>query len=368
MKILYFFPYDGSFMTEWQRVQIFNEMSHYNVHFEIFNPLSYESYQQANEKLIKRLKEDKSIDLFMNCASSDMLHAETMKDIRLLSIPTLLICFDNLHAPYMHKSIAPFFDMVWLTSKETEPMFKKWGCKTVFQPYAANPFLFVDRYKQHIDRLAFIGTPYGTRSAIINELLKGDVNCDVFYMRKDGNTKAPVKDSLPNRIRNVSWMSRFPIGRKVLLSKFVAKIKGTQLLQNHPNFHAKYSLSFEEMNVAYSNYGLSLNIVDLLTTAVLKHPIQKLHLRTFEIPMSAGLEIVAKNGELENYFSADEMIFYSDKEELIDKARYYTKPSNALLCRNMKIRARERAEREHCWKRRFDVVLNSMNLSCKDYD
>ena len=42
MKILYFFPYDGSFMTEWQKVQIFDEMAHYDVHFEIFNPLSYE--------------------------------------------------------------------------------------------------------------------------------------------------------------------------------------------------------------------------------------------------------------------------------------------------------------------------------------
>lgn len=350
-------------MTEWQRVQIFDEMVHYDVHFEIFNPLSYQSYQLANEALIRRLKTDKSIDLFMNCASSDMLFEETMRELKTIAVPKLLICFDNLHAPFMHKSIAQYFDKVWLTSKETEPLFKQWGCNTIFQPYAANPYLYVDRYNRPVDRVAFVGTPYGTRSTIINDLLSGNVPCDVYFKRQRGDDGvAHSAKPFLERLQSLTRMLRFPIGRKVLYSKIVAKVYGTQLNSDNPFFYAKSSLSFEEMNSTYSNYGLSLNIIDLLTTAVLKKPIHKLHLRTFEIPMSAGLELVASNEELKSYFTDDEMVFYSNSDEMVDKARFYLQSSNESLCRQMKIKARKHAEREHCWKCRFDVVFKSMNL------
>lgn len=362
MKILYFFPYDGTFMTEWQRVQIFDEMSHYDVHFEIFNPLEFESYNQANEELLKRLKNDSSIDLFLNCASSDMLYPDTMKEISSLPIAKLLICFDNLHAPFMHKSIAPYFDLVWLTSKETEHMFKCWGCKSVFLPYAANPYLYTDRYSCNIERVAFVGTPYGTRSLIINKLLDNRVPCDVFCNKGRG-VKSSIKNPLWIRLRNVSRFSRFPIGRKLLYSKLKCHFSDISLDENNSFLTLYDSLTFEAMNGVYSDYALSLNIIDLLSTAILSKSIQKLHLRTFEIPMCAGLELVSYNEELAEYFTDEEMVFYSSTEEMGDKAKFYTDPRNSSICRSMKLRARDKAVKEHCWKKRFDVVFKE--LGCK---
>lgn len=348
-------------MTEWQRKQIFDEMMHYGVEFEIFNPLNFDSFENANESLVSILSKRKDIDIFMNCASSDMLFPSTMKTLQSISIPKLLICFDNLHAPYMHKSIAPYFDLVWLTSKETAQMFQQWGCKIIFQPYAANPYLYKDRFTQDIGKVAFVGTPYGTRSLIINRLLDGGVPCDVFCKRKHDVNISP-KQPLRLWLRNIIRLSRFPIGRKVLYSKLNSHFSNHQLTEECGHLTLYDSLSFEAMNSAYSNYALSLNIIDLLSTAMLKHPIHKLHLRTFEIPMSAGLELVAYNEELLDYFSDKEIVFYRSFEEMVDKAKYYTDHRNSHLCRMMKLRARDRAVKEHCWKRRFDEVFSELDI------
>lgn len=367
MKILYYMPYDDSYMSQWQFFQIFDELSHYDITFELFNPWHYDSYEEANEALLKNVRTEKSIDLFMSCVSSKMLFPSTMREIHRLPIPKLLICYDNLHAPFMHKEIAKYFDLVWLTSLETETMFNKWGCNTIFQPYASNPFAFSDLYEKNIGKVGFVGTPYGTRSMMFNILTEGGIDVDVFCKPNYASNKAfhihkadpiGIKDMAVSIAQHLS----FPIGRKVLYSKIKKTIRPIPVLADSEHLTLKEKLSNEDMNKAYSNYALSFNIITLRNTAVLKHPIQKLHLRTFEIPMCGGLELVEYNEELAGYFAEDEIVFYKDKDEMIDKARYYTNPKNENLVRNMKLKARKRAETEHSWMRRFSVAFDALGL------
>lgn len=354
-------------MGQWQSFQIYNELEHYDIHIQVFNPLTYPSYVEANENLIKRLKEDKSTDLFMSCVSSEMLFEETMKEIKNLPIPKLLICYDNLHAPYMHKQIAPYFDLVWLTSWETEPMFKKWGCNTIFQPYASNPFAFKDMYAKNINKVCFVGTPYGTRTMMFNSLIQGDVDVDVFCNKKVStafleNPQPERNEGSSRMLKSVIECLSFSIGRKVLYSRMKRGIIGTPQLMDSSHLRKLEKLSNEDMNKAYSNYALSLNVITLRNTAVLKHPVQKLHLRTFEIPMCGGLELVEYNEELAGYFAEDEIVFYKDNDEMIDKARFYTNSKNETIVREMKIRARKRAVKEHCWMKRFMTVFTTLGV------
>lgn len=366
MKILYYVTVSNSFMGKWQKSQIYDELEHYDIHFEVFNPWEYADYEEANQKLVERLKSDKSIDLFMSCLSSEMLFEETMSEIKILPIPKLLICYDNLQAPYMHQKIAPYFDLVWLTSYETEHMFKKWGSNTIFMPYASNPFAFHTMYENSIDRVCFVGTPYGTRSLMFNTLTQGGVGVDTFCKEVNMGTNIEenthAKDKENNAIKVISEYLSFPIGRKVLYSKIKKSIVGTPTLQESDNLRLLRKLSNEEMNKAYSNYALSLNVITLRNTAVLKNPVHKLHLRTFEIPMCAGLELVEYNEELARYFSEDEIVFYKDKEEMVDKARFYTNPKNENIVQDMKFRARKRAATEHCWMNRFSAAFDKLGL------
>ena len=367
MKILYYNLHDGTYMTEWQRVQIYDELAHSGVELDIINPCDYESLEQCNETIIKRLREDKTIDVFLTCLPDEYFCHGVIERISEISIPKVLIQFDNLHAPFNNRKTAKFFDLVWLTSVETEKMFKNWGCNTVFLPYASNPYLYNDSYTKPINKVCFIGTPYGSRTQYINELLAHEVDIDVYFSKKRGTERMDNKHSLyvkgDSMIQTVFKDFTFPVGRAVLAGKLLSLLRKSSVLDEHnPHLSLRESLSFEAMNKAYSNYALSLNVTALRNTYNLKRPIQKLHLRTFEIPMSAGLELVSYSEELAGYFSDNEMVYYNDRDEMIDKVRFYTNENHSTLCRQMKLNARKRALEEHTWTLRFFKVFRKLGF------
>jgi len=362
MKILYYFAEDSSYMSQWQRIHIFDELSHYNYNIDVFNPLDYESYDESNEKLIKSINKcNVKYDIFMTCVGSDSIYSETIDKIKKLGLPTLLICFDNLHAPYMHKKIAPHFDLVWLTSYETKLMFENWGCQNiVVQPYAANPFQFKPYWKETISSVSFIGTPYGGRINKLNLLTNSNIQCDVFT--DNIATKANIKkinfyqynDLYINLINSL----KFKIGRKVLLGAIINKLfNKNSVLESNSNLILNPSVSFDEMQYLYSNYALSLNITELRNTYILKKPVHKLHLRTFEIPMCGGIEIASYTDELSTYFEdGKEIVLYKSEDELISKTKFYLDKKNIDICLRIREKARKRAESDHTWMCRFKIL------------
>lgn len=364
MRLLYYYRDNQDVMDQWQKYHFFDELSRSHHEIDVFNPYMYNSIEIANEELVNYAKIGKW-DLFMTAHGSNLLYPETIKQISSLGVPSLLICFDNLHAPFMHKAIAPYFDLVWLTSYETKPMFEKWGCKCIFLPYAANPYTYFPVYKEEINTVGFIGTPYGSRIEKINDLVNAGINCTVYSGKVNasgnvGKHKKSLSDYY-NILHTDFDLMRFPIGRKVLAAKYYKKflVKNSMLSIESENLNVRPSVTFEKMNELYSNFALSLGITELWDTYVLSKPIYKLHLRTFEIPMCGGLQFTAYVDELANYFESDkEIIFYSSKEEYIDKAKFYLRDNNSTLRRKMKESARFRAEVEHTWTKRFEKVFN----------
>jgi spore maturation protein CgeB len=349
-------------MSQWQRIHIFDELSHYDYNIDVFNPLDYESSDESNEMLIKLIQRSTvKYDIFMTCVGSDSIYCETIDKIKELGLPTLLICFDNLHVPHMHKKIAPKFDLVWLTSFETKLMFEKWGCRNIIvQPYAANPFQFKPNWKKTISSVSFIGTPYGGRINKLNLLTNSNIQCTVYSDNFDINTNGSnfkfihYNDLITNTINSL----KFNIGRKVLIAMLINKIfYNYSVLDLNSNLILKPSVSFDEMQYLYSNYALSLNITELRNTYILKNPIHKLHLRTFEIPMCGGIEIASYTDELSDYFEdGKEIVLYKSEEELISKTKFYLDIRNKDICSKIRENARKRAESEHTWMCRFKVL------------
>lgn len=366
MKILVFFPDEQSFMGQWQKHHIFDELRSHGHEVHLFNPLLYSSYELANSALITFIKNSNvPFDLFINSLGSYDFFPETVIEIKKTGTRTLLICFDNLHAPFMHKTTAPHFDLVWLTSKETEWMFKRWGCNTVFMPYAANPEVFRPKYDNEIAGIGFIGIPYGTRINKINTLLRNQIKCKVYAQTLiERENTGPVKADYQSLLKSGLNLIRFKIGRKVIygaVKKKLFKKNETSLIES-TDLEIKPSVSFEEMNYLYSNLAISLGITELRNTYVLKNPVHKLHLRTFEIPMCGGLQLSSFTEELATYFEEDkEIIFYRSDEEMISKAKFYLKDENKSLRENMKINARKRAEKDHAWINRFDIIFKLLS-------
>ena len=369
MHILYYYIDAITPTGSWPRYHYIDELRRYGHQITIIDPLSFPSIDLANEELLRKVKSNKvRYELFINSYGEDLLYVDTIRQIKQIgNIPTLLICFDNLQAPHIHRNIAPYFNLVWLTSLETEPLFRRWRCRCVFLPYAANPYVFQPRFSNEINTVGFIGTPYGTRILKFNDLLAHDIPCSIFSTELTSPANIYEDRNIPRkkiRITRDDWnLLRFNIGRRILWSKWKKRRAGDLCLLQSQVLEVYPSVSFEEMNYLYSNFALSLGITEVWDTYLLHRPVHKIHLRTFEIPMCGGLQFAPYIDELANYFEdGKEIILYSTKEEYVDKARFFLRTDKSLLRMKMKYAARRRAERDHTWINRFNEVFLKLNL------
>lgn len=363
MNILYYFKYQETPMFQWQKFHIFNELATHNINVELFNPLDFNSTQEANECVITRLKNG-GVDLFMTTCNESDLYIDVLEEIKRVGVPTLLICFDNLTVPFNHKKIAPHFDLVWLTSIETKYLFDKWGVNSIFLPYAANPNISNPLYNEDIERVLFIGTPYGSRCKMLNSLLDADIPVSLYAKSSDIAKTIIPKGSKIDLIREISRMLSYPIGRKLayasLKNKFTTQsslhVKSKNLTQNPP-------VKVEKMMELYNNYALSLSSVSNRHSGVLSKPVLIVNLRSFEIPAAGGLLFCQYNPELDSYFNNEkEAVYYHNDEDMIDKAKFYLSSSHKALRENIKKNAHKKAVEEHTWTNRFQEIFNRMDL------
>ena len=371
MNIFYFFQEIGTPMFQWQRVHIIDELEHHGCHVTTFNPLHYATMQEANESALKQLKEHKYDLFFTNVGYHKVLFPETVEQIKQMGMPTLCLRCDNLVIPFNDKVLAPHFDLVWLTAIETKYLYDKWGVKSFFAPYAANPYVFQCKLDgQNIRKVCFIGTPYGSRSIMINSLSRGGIPVDAYYKKtKEVVAQQPaatnIKSELiwPSRTSVIMHRFLFPSGRKIMMGMVLNKLKGQVKIDENQNLVSHSAVRPDEQGGIYCQYALCLASTSTNHTDVLKHPLKIVNLRNFEIPMSGGIEICKYNPELAGYFEdGKEIVFYQDNEELIDKARYYTQNATNTELNAIKTAARRRAEAEHTWWKRFTKAFNLLGL------
>lgn len=371
MRILYCFPEQSLPMVQWQRAHFFDELSHHGIVLEVFNPLLYDNMDLAYERLMKHIRVN-SYDLFFtNMCNHFQIFPWVIDEIRKMGIPTMSYRGDNLVIPYNDKELASHFDIVWLTSKETKYLYDKWGANTYFAPYAANPYVFHFSQPGHfVHHVCFIGTPYGSRTQMMNVLLENNIDLTLFYggsggKNNDNNNTIPIRQQLPyaNAFQVLCNRVRHKEGRRLLWGTIVNKMVGSTDIIKNEHLHHENSVNVDNICDKYSEYVLSLASTSALHTDVLKNPLKIINLRNFEIPMSGGIEICRYNPELAEYFEeGKEILFYRDKNELIDKAKYYTQKASDKEILSIKKAARLRAENEHTWMNRFKIGFDILGL------
>ena len=371
MRILYFFPECNIIMHKWQRYHFLNELEHHNVNVEIFNPLTFLSIAEANEMVCQRAS-DGHYDLFLtNFCNPQMVYPETIARMRELGIPTLSYRGDNLVMPYNDKDLAKHFDLVWLTAKETQHLYDRWGAKTLFSPYAANPYVFKYDENASLDRsVCFVGRPYGSRSIMLNSLTNNEIRTNLFYgnisMPKELETegiKIGIVGSSP--IKTLYNRFRFSQGRKLIMGSIKNRFVGQTAVKESPFVIKNSGVLPDKISGLYSKYVLSVASTSAGHTDCLNEPLKIINLRNFEIPMSGGIEICRYNKELSEYYEeGKEIVFYRTQEEFIDKAKYYTQKASDTEIKAMKRAARERSVNEHTWFHRFKKCFDVLGLKC----
>ncbi len=351
-------------MQLWQRVHILDELRGHGIEIEVFDPDFYQSEDEAISTL-KELLRSQQFDLFFTLFGKKYITEDLLEELRARGVPSLLFCPDNLLVPYAHLRTAPFFDLVWLTARETQTMFEKRGAKTIFLPYAANPGIYRGNIYGEINRVLFIGNPYGSRANMINDVAANGINVDLYMgAEKKSPQEGRILSNSLDRTSAVFNLLRFPVGRRVLFGALKQKISKASNLNSSSIIHQYPSLSFSEMYEAYARYTVSLASTAARNTGVLKKPVNVINLRSFEIPASGGIQLCAYSDELAGYFDeGKEIIFYRSHDELVEKARYYTSDRAKNDREKIRRQARVRALRDHSWMKRFEKIFLHLGIN-----
>lgn len=365
-KIFFAFNSGKPVQDLWQYFHFIDELKKYQIEFELFN--SFDFNNDFEEMMIRKIRSMKDhISMFFTGFADFQISENCINEIKKIGIPTVLICYDNLSVPYNHYKVSRCFDLVWLTSLETQYLFKKWGAKTIFLPYAANPNKFYPDFSGEIPLIGFIGSLYGSRSYKIRTISGNGIPVKVFSNEAVSSNIFTHKNfgpvglshKLKDTFKHIYMLSKFEEGRRLLKGEFIKALKKRVEKNVVFNEHVQFagSIPFTQMNKLYSDFALSLGIIELWNTYLLKHPVFKIHLRTFEIPMCGGLQITNRCNEIENYFvDGKEIVLYGSNEEMINKMRFYLKDENESLRKKMKQAARLRAEKDHSWYNRFSKI------------
>ncbi len=367
MRILYFFPEYDTAMFSWQRIHLIDELQRHGVEYETFNPLLFNNPEEANGAFIDIMKKG-HYDLMMSSVCyPGMIFPEVLAESKRLGLPSLCIRWDNLTIPFFDKEQASKFDLMWLTANETAYLYKKWGAKYIVQPYAANPEAFKPIGCSITRRVCFIGTPYGSRSLMINHLANSEVPVSVFYGgRKTEKSTVLTKYRMvtPSLKQQLFDRMKFAVGRKITWGMIVNKVANkSQIDRNNYNIEFNPAVPISELSSHYSNFVLSLASTSTNHTDALKNPLKIINLRNFEIPMCGGIELCKYNKELADYFEdGKEIVFYFNNDDLVEKAKHFIHTAKDNEIRAIRNAARKRAENEHTWWCRFTKAFDVLGL------
>lgn len=371
MKILYFTQEGNSNMAMWQKIHFFDELMRHGIELVTLKGLGIKDWDEANKVALEMLRSGGYSLFFTAVCRKEQLFVDTLQEIKRMGIPSLCIRFDNLLIPYYDKELSPYFDLVWLTSMETKRLYDEWGVNTVFAPYAANPYFFQYNERPLKREVCFIGTPYGSRTRMMNTITTGGVNLSLFYGKPD-NVEKPKDIQSESKSLSSYHYSKAQVfvdrmktweGRRLIKGTIINKLKGNIHLEENSFVSKSPSVPFEQICELYSEYTLALASTSAVHTDVLKTPLPVINLRNFEIPMSGGIELCRFNQELSEYYEEDkEILFYHSDDELLDKARFYTQKASDDELYRIKQAARKRSENEHTWYHRFSKVLKELDL------
>lgn len=369
-RILYFGGLGASFMATWQKIHFMDELEQHGFQFDIFNPNKYGSWDEANEKLVKYIKESRPVMFFTLVRSTRNLYISSIEAIKKLGVPTLFFVADSLATPYEDKEIARHFDLVWITEPETKYLYDRWGVKSFLAPYAANPYAFKPVSCAYKPAACFIGRAHGSRANMINELAKdNNIQIDIFDKNNNDIHKALPGNNLrgytPPSYQTFLNYSKYTVGRKMLWSSFLNRfVKKQNSVAELQNIHHLDSMPFEDISRVYSEYRLALSSTSYHNTDILKNPVEVINLRAFEIPMSGGLQICRYNSYLaEQFEDGKEIVFYQSDDEFHSKVKYYLFTAKDSEIAKLKAAARDRSQSEHSWLKRFSIALDSFGIN-----
>ena len=315
---------------------------------------------------------ERPIDLFLSYFYDACVLPEAIDEIRSLGIVTMNWYCNASYQLHLVSAIAPRYDWCLVPEKYRLADYAALGARPIYCQMAANPSV----YRPHAVPLefdvTFVGQAYGERPAYVRYLHDEGIDIRVWG---PGWTGEPLvgKDGM-----GVSSLRRVPAAaRKLLTARTWKRALGrlrrraaewgglvgqpTQSPVLVPREIAGNALTDLEMVLMYSRSRINLGFSSVGETHSQNERIVQIRLRDFEVPMSGGFYMVEHMDELREFYEIGrEIVCYHDRRDLADKIRFYL--THEREREEIRLAGRERALRDHTWRRRFENVFAEAGL------
>lgn len=307
-------------------------------------------YSQRIVDDVRRTHSTTGIDLFFSYFYSAMILTEAVQSIRALGVPTVNFYCNSIHQFHLIKEIAPYYDYCMFPEREAEPRYVAVGANPVHVQMAANPRFYRPYAVAREYPVTFVGQKYLNREEYVHHLFANGLDVRVWGPGWQTGIVPQLPSSPYRRARGLIGLLKHRLRRE-------AKPQEPHGL---PRDCCGPPLSDEELVKMYSRSLVSLGfseVQDPLTGEIKRH----IRLRDFEAPMSGAFYLVGYQEELAEYYELDkEIVCYYDRDDLLDKVRYYLDHEHEA--ERIRQAGLARARRDHSWENRFAQLFEVIGL------
>jgi len=347
----------------------------------------------TNQRLLDKFRaarETRPIDLFFGYFYSSVAYPETIDVIRQSGVPTVNFSCNNVHQFDLVRDIAPRFDLCVVPERSAQADFLSVGAKPVRIQLAANPRIYRPFPEPRIYDVTFVGQRYADRADFLSHLYRNGVEVRAWgagwqpHKRLDvAHAKAALALIEDEKLDGVRRLLTKRLGRgshhspreamnppgKGVFTPDLAKGQiapseaGGTIAPSEVDTSAFGGprLLQTELIKMFSQSRVSLGFATAGDSHLADTRLTHLRLREFEAPMCGALYLTEDQPELAEYFQAGkEVLTYTDRDDLLEKARYYlAHPEQSERIRHAGL---QRARRDHTWQHRFSELFAALGL------
>jgi len=304
------------------------------------------------------------IDLFFSYFYDACVLPEAIDEIRSLGIVAVNWYCNASYQLHLVREIAPHYDWCLVPEKFRLPDYEALGAHPIYCQEAANPDIYRPYDVPISYDVSFVGQSYGDRPAYVRFLLDHGVDVHAFgpgWERLRASAAPPRQAHPLRRLGHIARRLSTLDGWRRAFERLTGSAASAPA-PVIPDANAGPPLSDEEMILLYSRSKINLGFSTCGETHRSQERIVQIRLRDFEIPMSGGFYLVEHMDELAEFFEiGKEIACYRDRDDLLDKIRYYL--AHDAERDAIRRAGRERCLRDHTWQRRFQDAFRQMGLS-----
>ncbi len=292
---------------------------------------------------LERARAGGPVDLFFSYFYTGFVEPRAIEAIRRGGVLTVNFSCNNIHQFDLVREIAPLYDAAMVPEREALDHFRRAGARPIHVPMGANPDIYRPYDVPRDVDVSFVGQRYADRADFVHHLAANGLD-----VRAWGPGWAPATGSARLRRAVRRTLDRCRVSWGPEAERLLRRVSGPPL----PD---------EDLVRLYSRSGISLGF-GVVGDTHLGAPRYQVRLRDFEAPMSGACYLAQHFDELAEYYRIGEEIdTFRDRDELLEKARFYLgHPERAEAVRRA---GRERALRDHTWTARFGMLFREMGLA-----